>query len=68
MEMVVSCVFFVFESWQIQDLQPKPVPYNKLLTNLARFELYWGILALVCFCMDLTAPQWCGLCALLVTG
>ena len=29
---VISCVFFVFESWQIQNLKSKRVPYNKLLT------------------------------------
>ena len=34
MEMVIFCVFFVFESWQNQTSMAR-VPYNKLLTNLA---------------------------------
>ena len=42
-ETVISCVFFVFESRQIQNKQLR-VPYNKLLTNLAslsRTGEYW---------------------------
>ena len=34
MEMVIGCVFFVFEKRQIQNNMAQ-VPYNKLLTNLA---------------------------------
>ena len=43
MEMVIGCVFFVFEKRQIQNNMAQ-VPYNKLLTNLASSSCtgeYW---------------------------
>ena len=40
METVLSRVFFVFKCWEIQNLQLKRVPYNKLLTNSSRTGEY----------------------------
>ena len=48
MEMVISCVFFVFESRQIQSKHG--LPHNKLLTNLAsssRPGEYWPLVVFV---------------------
>ena len=44
MERVISCILFVFESRQIQNMLGLSAIYNKLLTNLARSSRtgqYW---------------------------
>ena len=56
METVISSVYFVFESRQIQNLQLQRVPYNKLLNNqacLSRTGEYWPSIVFVPYCHNL---------------
>ena len=61
-EMIISCIFFVFDSWQIQNKHGPSVPYiNKLLTNLANSsgtEEYWPSLIFVRTSLRSTSGQY----------